>query len=56
VTDGKGRKRGPTLLEPHNDTSAAITSSLRSRKSLDVIGLDDIEIVATNLTRTDWRS
>lgn len=34
---GKGRKRGPTLLETHNDKSAAITTEVRTTESFDWI-------------------
>ena len=30
---GKGRKRGPTLLDTHNDKSAAITTEMRTTES-----------------------
>ncbi len=34
---GSGRKRGPTLLETHNENSAAITNEARKGESLDKI-------------------
>ena len=34
---GNGRKRGPTLLEIHNENSEATTTAARKIESLDVI-------------------
>jgi hypothetical protein len=50
---GSGRKRGPTLLETHNENSAATTTEARKTETLDKIDriIDCVQILPETLSK-----
>ena len=50
---GSGRKRGPTLLDTHNENSAAATTAARKMESLDNTNcvIELIEILAETISK-----
>lgn len=54
---GSGRKRGPTLLETHNENSAATTMAARKIESLDKINsvIELIEILPETISKASGR-
>lgn len=50
---GSGRKRGPTLLDTHNENSAAATTAARKMESLDKTNcvIELIEILAETISK-----